>query len=65
MSPSKKPDKHEIFQFLRSKCKKPKQQGAEKSPTEQTHAQDMKKAEARENEGKMWDNYIGEESRSW
>lgn len=59
----KQTSKSERFQLSKPKQKKPKQQGSEKSPTKQTHAQDTENAESRETEGMSWDNHIDERSR--
>lgn len=64
MSPSKPSDKATSPLFLQSRRKKAKQQGLEKSPSKQIHAQDKEKAETRNDEGKDWDKYIEEESQN-
>lgn len=64
MSPSKPSDKAASLRFLQSRRKKAKQQGSEKSPSEQIHAQDKDKAETRETEGADLDKYINEKSQN-
>lgn len=51
------------FKFFKSTHKRPNHQEPEKSPTEQAHAQDVKKAETRETEGVDWDNHIDDHIR--
>lgn len=63
MSPNQQSDKPKSSQ-LDPKGTKPKQQCSEKSSTNQTHAQDAKKAANRVAEGIKWDNYIDGQSQS-
>lgn len=63
MSSNQQSDKPKSSQFD-PKAAQPKQQGSEKSSTNQTHAQDAKKAANRVAEGIKWDNHIDGQSQS-